>query len=161
MARFLSILFIALSLAPALGHRLELPAKIRLSRGEYLTVQQIYRGWAMLGIVIFAAILATLATLATAVLSRRDPGAFRLSLAALLLLIGAQVVFWVFTFPANRATQNWTSFPPDWMALRDRWEYSHAAGACMTLGAFLAATLSAFAGEGGRSDALTVRKETA
>lgn len=31
----------------------------------------------------------------------------------------------------------------------------------MTLGAFLAATLSAFTGEGGRSDALTVRKETA
>jgi hypothetical protein len=43
---FLSLLFAALALAPAMAHLLELPNKINLSREDYLKVQQIYRGWA-------------------------------------------------------------------------------------------------------------------
>jgi hypothetical protein len=37
-------------LAGGLAHLLELPAKMRLPRDEYAIVQQIYRGWAFLGI---------------------------------------------------------------------------------------------------------------
>jgi hypothetical protein len=48
-ARFFSLLFAALALAPALAHLLELPNKIGLSRDNYLVVQQIYRGWALSG----------------------------------------------------------------------------------------------------------------
>src|SRR5512145_1452610 len=47
--RFVALLFTALALAPGLAHLLELPNKMTLSREEYLTVQQIYRGWAWLG----------------------------------------------------------------------------------------------------------------
>jgi len=54
-ARFLSLLFVALALAPALAHLLELPNKIGLSHDDYLTVQQIYRGWALLGLVVAGA----------------------------------------------------------------------------------------------------------
>jgi hypothetical protein len=43
---FLSLLFVALALAPAMAHLLELLNKINLSREQYLVVQQIYRGWA-------------------------------------------------------------------------------------------------------------------
>jgi serine protease Do len=39
---------------------LELPNKINLSREDYLTVQQIYRGWALLGVVVAGALLSTL-----------------------------------------------------------------------------------------------------
>jgi hypothetical protein len=46
--RFSSLLFAALALAPALAHLLELPNKIGLARDHYLTVQQIYRVWALL-----------------------------------------------------------------------------------------------------------------
>jgi hypothetical protein len=53
-------------------------------------------------------------------------------------LIGAQVVFWVYTYPANAATYNWTVLPESWQALRARWEYSHAAGAIFQLGSFAA-----------------------
>jgi hypothetical protein len=53
IARFLSLLFVALVLAPALAHLLELPNKINLTREEYLVVQQIYNGWQLLGIVIY------------------------------------------------------------------------------------------------------------
>ena len=42
--------------APALAHLLELPNKIGLSRDDYLIVQQIYRGWALLGIVVLSAL---------------------------------------------------------------------------------------------------------
>ena len=37
-------------MAAGMAHLFELPNKIHLSREDYLTVQQIYRGWALLGI---------------------------------------------------------------------------------------------------------------
>lgn len=43
---FIAVFFVALALGPALAHLLELPNKINLGREDYLTVQQIYRGWA-------------------------------------------------------------------------------------------------------------------
>ena len=57
-ARFLSLLFVALALAPAMAHLLELPNKIGLSRDEYLVVPQIYRVWALLGFVVVPALAA-------------------------------------------------------------------------------------------------------
>jgi hypothetical protein len=50
IARFFSLLFVVLVLAPAMAHLLELPNKIGLSREDYLVVQQIYSGgryWAL------------------------------------------------------------------------------------------------------------------
>jgi hypothetical protein len=60
-APFLSLLFAALAFAPAAAHLLELPNKIGLSREAYLTAQQLYRGWALLGIVVVGALLSTFA----------------------------------------------------------------------------------------------------
>lgn len=138
-ARFFSLLFAAVALAPALAHLLELPSKIGLSRDDYLTVQQIYRGWALLGIVVFGALLSTLA-LTIMVRGRRK--AFSLALTAFLCIAGTQVLFWTFTFPANQATSNWTMLPENWMALRTQWEYSHAASAVLNLIALVALILS-------------------
>ena len=55
-ARFFNLLFTVFALAPALAHLLELPNKIGLSRDDYLIVQQIYRGWALLGIGMLSAL---------------------------------------------------------------------------------------------------------
>lgn len=52
---------------------------------------------------------------------------------ALIGLILTQVVFWIWTQPANRATSNWTVQPPDAELLRSQWEYSHAAGALLQM----------------------------
>ncbi|MFN7949797.1 MAG: DUF1772 domain-containing protein [Blastocatellia bacterium] len=136
---FLSLLFSALALAPALAHLLELPGKINLSRADYLTVQQIYRGWALLGIVVAGALFSTLAL---TIMSRHQSRAFAFALIALLGIIGAQVVFWTYTFPANQATSNWTFLPDNWQSLRTRWEYSHAAGAGLNLIALSAVIIS-------------------
>ena len=47
------------------------------------------------------------------------------------------MVFWLFTFPVNRRTNNWTEAPEDWEQLRDRWELSHAASALLNFIAFV------------------------
>jgi hypothetical protein len=137
--RFLSLFFAALAFAPAMAHLLELPNKIHLSREDYLTVQQIYRGWALLGVVVAGALLSTLIL---TIMVRREPKAFALSLLALLCLVATQVVFWIFTYPANRQTNNWAILPVNWLELRNQWEYSHATGAGLNLFALIALILS-------------------
>ncbi|HEY1326719.1 MAG TPA: DUF1772 domain-containing protein [Casimicrobiaceae bacterium] len=138
LARFCSLLFVALALAPALAHVMELPHKIGMSAADYLTVQRIYRGWALLGIVVIAALVSTLALV---LLVRHEPRAFVPCLIAFLGMLAAQAVFWAFTFPVNRATSNWSMLPDNWMALRAQWEYSHAAGALLSFVSFIALIL--------------------
>jgi hypothetical protein len=136
---FLSLLFAALALAPAMAHMLELPNKITLSRDAYLTVQQIYRGWALLGFVVAGALLSTLSL---TIRLRKQQRAFLCSLLACLCIAGTQVVFWTYTQPANQATHNWTMLPAHWEALRQQWEYSHATSAGLNLVALMALILS-------------------
>jgi hypothetical protein len=142
-ARFLSLLFCALALAPALAHLLELPSKIGLPRDEYFVVQQIYRGWWMLGIVVFGALLSTLAL---AIVVRKRPGELGPALTAFLCIVATQAIFWTFTFPANQQTANWTLLPDNWQELRMRWEYSHAASAMLNLVAMIAVIIAVLKG---------------
>ena len=136
---FLSLLFAALALVPAMAHLLELPNKINLSREDYLTVQQIYRGWNLLGFVVAGALLSTLALTITV---RQERRAFVFALIAFLCIVGTQVVFWSYTYPANQATNNWTTLPENWAELRRQWEYSHATSAVLNLAALVALILS-------------------
>jgi len=127
---FLSLLFAALALAPAMAHLLELPHKINFSHDEYLVVQQIYRGWNLLAVVVFGALLSTLALTITV---RHQRKAFTFALIAFLCILGTQIVFWTYTFPTNQITNNWTTLPDNWTALRHQWEYSHATSAFLNL----------------------------
>jgi hypothetical protein len=139
---FIALMLAALALAPAMAHLLELPNKIGLSEADYFTVQQIYRGWALLGIVVYSALLSTLAL---ALGLRRDGAARTWALVAFLCIAGTQGIFWTWTYPANQATQNWTQVPADWPRLRSEWEYSHAASAGLNLLAVAALILSLLA----------------
>lgn len=139
-----SLLFAALALVPAGAHLAELPNKVDLSSEQYLTVQQIYRGWALFGIVVVGAIASTL--ILTLMSRRRAPRTFFLGLVALISLLGTQLIFWAFTFPANQVTRNWTVLPPNWTELRLQWEYSHAASALLNLVALVALALGACPG---------------
>ena len=56
------------------------------------------------------------------------------------------VVFFLFTYPANQQTQNWTTLPDSWETLRRQWEYSHAVGAGLYFVALSALTLSLLVG---------------
>jgi hypothetical protein len=141
-AHFLSVFFTALCLGPAMAHLLELPNKLGLGRDDYFTVQQIYRGWALLGLLVAASIVATIVV---AWMARRVPVVLYWVLTALLCIAAAQAVFWLFTYPANVATQNWTVVPENWRDLRVQWEYSHAVGSILTLAAFVALIFSLMA----------------
>jgi hypothetical protein len=113
-------------MAAAVAHALELPNKLPMSQEDYFAAQQSYRGWSQLG---FLLSIEATGILALAISYWRTPPIRWRMLAALAMLVLAQLAFWFFTFPANQATDNWTTMPADWAQLRAQWEYSHLAGA--------------------------------
>jgi len=142
-----SIVLVALAMAPALAHLLEFPGKSRLTKDAYLTVQPIYYpGFTIAGGV--GEVGGLIAVLAVLLLTPRGTTAFWLRLVALAAMLGMQVVFWLFTQPVNKFWLQSTTLdgfgeaffnvgshhvrpddPAGWKKIRDRWEYSHIARA--------------------------------
>jgi hypothetical protein len=138
--QFLAVVLTALALVPAGAHLFELPNKIGLPQEQYFTVQGIYRGWALFGFALFGSLAANLTL---AIMHRHQRGPFWLAIAGFVIMAGVLAIFFTWTYPANRATTNWTVAPADWQELRVRWEYSHAANAVLTFAALCSVTLSA------------------
>lgn len=134
-----AILLTALALVPGGAHLFALPNKIALGERDYFTVQGIYAGWAVLGVLLVLAIAAD-GLLAYA--QRADRAAFLLALAGALCLAATLAVFFVLIYPGNQATANWTTAPADWRALRLRWEYGHALNAVLTFIGLVCVSLS-------------------
>jgi hypothetical protein len=126
IAFFIALLATALALGGALAHALELPNKIGMSREDYFIVQRAYDGWNRLAYLLAVELAGMLAVIW---LYRAQPRVLWPALAALVCFFIAQAIFWIWTFPANQATSNWTTQPDDWERLRREWEYSHLAGA--------------------------------
>lgn len=124
---FAALFSTAVALGPALAHLFELPNKMRLDADAYFATQRLYRGWALPAIFILAAQVISMS--ATAILGRGDGLILVATLAAIAALLAAQAIFWVWTYPANVATDQWTTMPENLEALRRQWEYSHAGGA--------------------------------
>jgi hypothetical protein len=137
--QFLALVLTALALVPAGAHLFALANKISLAQEQYFIVQNIYRGWALFGIVWIGALLANFAL---AVLLRGRGRPFVLALIAGLCVVAMFAIFFTWTYPANQATDNWTTIPADWERLRRQWEYSHAANALVTFAAFCSVALS-------------------
>lgn len=133
LAWFVTVVASALAMGAALAHAFELPNKIGMNEADYYAAQQSYRGWNQLAILL--SIQAT-GILAFAISMRRvRPILWRMCVAGAAFL-ASQAIFWLFTFPANLATDSWTLMPPHWEALRAQWEYSHLAGAAFQVIAF-------------------------
>ena len=84
-----------------------------------------------MGIAWLAVVGALLSTAALTLLERGKGASFYFALAATLCVALSLIVFFSVTFPANKATQNWTVLPEGWEMLRRQWEYSHATGALL------------------------------
>jgi hypothetical protein len=157
----LTVMLVAVTMALALAHALELPGKLRLSKDAYMATQTIYYPGFTIGGVGEAAGL--IATLALVFLSPTGSAAFWLTLNAFAALLVMHGVYWIATHPVNNfwlkdfelkgAGKRFFSFDPlsrdaaraaDWTALRDRWEYSHVMRAGLALVA-LALLVSAVA----------------
>lgn len=128
--QFLALVASALALVPSGAHLAAMPNKIGLPQTEYFIVQGIYEGWALLG-ALWPVALFLNGALAVLVRSQRWP--FRLALLAALCFALMLTIFFLWTFPANAATRNWTSVPANWEALRRQWEYSHAMNSLLAL----------------------------
>jgi len=156
MLQILTTVLVAVAMAPALAHAMEYPGKMRLSRDAYLTVQPIYYpGFTVAGGA--AETGGLIASIALLIFTPRGTAGFWLTGAAVLGMAGMQIVFWIYTQPANRfwlqsvkAGKLGTGFfalshgqsgagndAADWRQLRDRWEYSHIVRAGLVFLSFL------------------------
>lgn len=138
--RFFAIQFTALALAPGVAHVAAWANKIALSREAYFTAQGVYRGWELFGIALIGALILNAAVAWT---HRGWRPSFALAAFATLAMAASLAAFFVWTFPANQATSNWTTMPDNWETLRRNWEFGHAAGAVATLLALAGVTLAA------------------
>ena len=154
-----AVMVVALATALAVAHALEFPGKKRLDEATYRAVQRIYYpGFTLGGIAEIPAILATAVLLVPAPAASV---AFWLVLIAVLCAAAMHALYWLVTHPVNRfwmegqpVSASGAAFfgpagkrqgpPPDWTALRDRWEYSHVARAVLG-GISLLALVSAVA----------------
>ena len=140
-----TISVVALYLVPHGAHFFERPAKMALSPESYMIVQSIYAGWSRFGLVIVAALLMILAH---TVLVRDDRQAFWLSLLSFAALAGVMTIFWLYTYPVNVESHNWTVKPEPFEAAQRQWEFSHAANAILTSLSLLAVAFSALSYQG-------------
>ncbi|MGI0489969.1 anthrone oxygenase family protein [Pantanalinema rosaneae CENA516] len=140
----MTAILIAVAMAMALAHALELPGKMRLSKETYFAMQPIYYPGFTVGggIGEFGGVIVTLILL---ILTPWGSTEFWLTLVALLGLLGMQGVYWLITHPVNqfwlegenlsRFSADFFSFgvnqtqqnkrATDWTDLRNQWEYSH------------------------------------
>lgn len=135
MLRFFAILLTGLALIAPGAHLYELANKLPLSKVEYVVVQKIYIGWWIAGLLLP---LALIVNLILAYWGRN-----LLALGAAALILANLVIFYLFTYPVNVTTQNWTLVPDNWETLRRQWEYSHAINAGITFSAFCLSILAA------------------
>ena len=136
--QFVAMMLAALALVPGGAHLFAFPNKIHLSESDYFVTQSVYWGWALFGIVLIGAILASF--VAVVIRGQRRPSIF--TLINLLCLLATLAIFFVFTLPANQATNNWTEIPANWEQLRWQWEMSHAVNAMITFIGFCSLTIS-------------------
>ena len=148
MVRFLSLLLAALALIPTAAILMGLPRRINLPGEDYLTVQQIYRGWELGWLweqgwpwVVIALFLTVLSTLIWTIMVYRKHQVAALAF-AFFCILGTLFMFWFYTHPVNQQTTNWTLLPENWSALRNQWEYSHAISAILILIALIALIIS-------------------
>jgi hypothetical protein len=141
LVQFVAITLAALALVPSGAHLFALGNKINLGAEQYFIVQNIYRGWDLFGIVLVGSFIADLVL--ALMLRRRGGAPLILALLALGAIVLMLAIFFLWTFPANQATNNWTTIPGHWEQLREQWEYSHAVNALVAFVAFCSVTLSA------------------
>jgi hypothetical protein len=140
--QFLAVVLIAMALVPVGAHLLARPNKIDMPEDQYFVAQAVYLVWGLPSSIVLVA--AILTSLVLAIAMRGRGRAFWLALAAFVLMAATLVDYFVWTEPANQATDNWTFVPENWSDLRPQWEYSHTANAIVTfiaLCAVMAATL--------------------
>ncbi len=143
MWRMVTVMLAALSLAPAVGHLLELPAKMAYDGSMWLQVSQtLYGAFGTVGAAFEVGAVVSAVVLAILVRHRRPALGWTLLGAACLIVTHA--AYWIWLAPVNATVSGLTleTLPVGWMALRDQWEYTHAARAVLQTVALVALVYS-------------------
>jgi len=142
--RFLTVVLTAITLGLTLGHLLEMPAKLALTPGDYVIVQRIYSGFGVLGALVEPA--AIICAFAFAFLAR-GTRAFRPAVVGALCLVAALLIWVAIVNPTNAQwqTASPSMIPPDFEALRMRWEWGHAVRAALVLAGFASLVIAVLA----------------
>ena len=143
--RFLQLLaavLVALVLATTFAHVLELPAKLGYDASLYVKLQKsLYQEWGPPNPVGFLEPAAIVVVVILAMMTRRNRPAFRLAVAAaVLLLLAFPLLYFWRVEPANeyfRTLLVGSAIPSDWSAWRMRWETGQAARFIAHLTAFI------------------------
>ena len=159
----LTVLLVAVAMALALAHALELPGKMRLTKDVYYAMQPIYYpGFTIGGFAEPAGLILTIMRLFFVPFGTSD---FWLTAVAVLGLVGMQVTYWLFTHPVNKfwlageqlgevgagffslasgrgSASTGGDRGAQWTALRDRWEYSHVVRAGLSVVSFIALVIA-------------------
>jgi hypothetical protein len=129
--RWLTIMLAALSMGTTLAHLLEMPAKIGLDGPTWLMLlQTLYPP--MFGTLGAAFEVGALVAAAVLVFLLRDR---RWTALGAVCLLAAHGAFWIWVAPVNATLAPLTpdTLPPEWAALRNQWEYTHAVRALLQL----------------------------
>ena len=121
----------ALSLGPALGHLLELPAKMAYEGAVWLRISQtLYATFGTVGAAFEVG--AVITTVVLAILVRQRP-AFGWTILAAVCVVLTHAAYWLLLAPVNATIAGLTleTLPANWMLLRNQWEYTHAARAVL------------------------------
>jgi len=141
--RFVTLMFVALSMAMAFAHLLQMPPRMRFDGPLWLHSQQLFEYFGPpVGAILESG--AWISAVILCILVSRRRAAFRWTLAAALLVVSAHVLWWWYVNPANQQIAQWTpeTLPADWKAWRAQWEYTHAARAILQIVGFAALVIS-------------------
>lgn len=151
---FAALLLAAWAMGLELAHVLEWAPKASYPATLYVRLQEsLYVWFGDIGSVIW--LLAILASLALAILSRHDP-LTRVPLAAAVALEAiALIVFFAVVYPVNFRfpVHGPGTVPADWATLRDRWELGHAIGFVLFGAAFILLLIAALRPGDGKAHA--------
>ena len=142
IVQFLAIVLTAAALVPLGAHLASLLNKINLTAEQYFIVQSSYAGWFLFAL---AQIPSAIVAFVLAFMLRADTWPFRLALLGAVCMAATLVVYFIWVNPANLATDQWTTIPANWEALRRQWEYGHAVSAVLNVIALLAITAAVLA----------------
>ena len=142
--RLVAIMLTALSMGAALAHLLEMPAKLNVDGAMWLTLLQTLYPPAFGTVGAACEVGAVVGVIALAFLVRRRRPAFGWTLLAAICLIATHAAFWIWVAPVNATMGPLTpeTLPPEWVRLRNQWEYTHAARAVLQIIALAALVLS-------------------
>jgi len=144
--RFVVVMLAALSLSVAVGHLIQLPA--RLAWDQYLWVGATVQGGFFslsgpLGVLLQVVALIAMIVLA-ALLRSHGAAGFTLTAAAAVFFAIGLLGWWILVYPVNVELAKWVNgpVPDDWASWRALWEWGEAANGLAQLAGFAALVLS-------------------